>query len=329
MRRRIALAIVLAVALAGGFWWWRVQAQPPAGWQGYVDADYVRIGPTQAGLLVAVSVSRGDAVRAGAPLFAQDDVHDRAARDEARAQLAEAEARLANLRGASRRTEIAQAEADLADLRALRERAARDLARMEALVSTGTAPVQRLDQARADARSASARVQAAEARLAQMRDSTGRAQEIAAQRAAVEAVRAALAQAEWRLDQRRMTAPVSGRVSEVYARPGETMSAGAPVVSLLPPDNILVRFFVPEPALADLRLGDTVRLECDRCPPDLTGRVSFVAPQAEYTPPVIFSESAREKLVYLIEARPPAGRAPLLKPGQPVTVLPANSGADR
>ena len=108
----------------------------------------------------------------------------------------------------------------------------------------------------------------------------------------------------------------------MLARPGETLQAGAPVVSLLPPENIFIRFFVPEPSLAHVHPGDTVALSCDNCPPDLTGVVSFLSPQAEYTPPFIYSESTRAKFVFLAEARPTGDRAALFNPGQPVTVKP-------
>jgi HlyD family secretion protein len=175
---------------------------------------------------------------------------------------------------------------------------------------------------RTDLRSAQAKVSVAEAALAQMRAPMGREGEIKAQRAAVEAARAALEVADWRLSQRRVTAPAAARVADVLARPGETMAAGAPVVSLLPPGNIFVRFFVPETDLATLHRDGQVAIICDSCPPDLSGRISFIAPQAEYTPPVIYSESSRAKLVYMIEARPPRERAALLNPGQPVAVKP-------
>jgi len=136
----------------------------------------------------------------------------------------------------------------------------------------------------------------------------------------VEQARAGLAQAQWRVDQRHVSAPVAGLVSDTYARPGETINAGVPVVSLLPPQNILVRFFVPETELATLHTGDRLTIGCDACGPDLTATVSFIAPQPEYTPPVIYSETNREKLVYLIEAHPPPDQAAHLKPGQPVDV---------
>src|SRR6202020_50185 len=99
--------------------------------------------------------------------------------------------------------------------------------------------------------------------------------------------------------------PTAARVADVLARPGETMAAGAPVGSLLPPGNIFVRLFVPEPDLASIHLGDRVTIGCDNCPADLSGTISFIAPQAEYTPPVIYSEASRAKLVYMVEARAP------------------------
>jgi len=124
----------------------------------------------------------------------------------------------------------------------------------------------------------------------------GRDGEIQVQRASVAASRAALAMAEWKLAQRRVTAPADGRIADVLARPGETMAAGSPVVSLQPPGNILVRFVVPEPLLGIVRLGDRVALACDGCPPDLSTTVSFISPQDEYTPPLTYSQSSKAKL---------------------------------
>jgi len=297
-------------------------------WQGYAEADFVKVGPTQQGLLTEVNVSRGDQVAEGALLFGQDDISDRAARDQAARLLHQAQEQLANLQAAAKPTEIEQAEANLADARATLERTKADLDRAEFLVPTGAMTEQIRDQRRADFRSATARVAALEAALAQARAPLGRTREIEAQQAAVAAAKAALGMAEWRLSQRRVTAPAAAKVADVLARPGETMAAGAPVVSLLPPGNIFVRFFVPETDLATVHLGDQVAIVCDSCPADLTGKVSFIAPQAEYTPPVIYSEESRAKLVIMIEARPPLERASLLNPGQPVTVRPiTNRGA--
>jgi HlyD family secretion protein len=321
-RIRFIFAVLLLTGAGAAWWWWQHQPAGPAAWQGYAEADYVKVGPTQAGQLTQVMVARGDQVAAGAPLFAQDDTQDRAARDQAARQLAQAKDQLANLQAGGKQTEIQQAEANLADARATLTRTEADLRRGEALLRTGAVSIQSVDQQRADYESSVAKAQAMAAALAQAQAPMGRDMEIGAQRQAVEAAQAALAMAQWRLDQRHVAAPVAGRVADVIARAGEMMAAGAPVISLLPPENIRVRFFVPEPALSQIHLGIPVALSCDDCPADMRGTVSFIAPQAEYTPPFIYSESSRAKLVYLVEAKPRPDQATLLNPGQPVDVRP-------
>ncbi len=318
----LRLLLLLVVVAGGGWWWWTTQRPGPTAWQGYADADFVRIGPTQQGRLVAVHVGRGDPVKAGTPLFDQDDTADRAARDQAQRQMDESARQLANLQAPGRDTEIAQAVANLADAEATRDRTQADLRRIEAVLPAGGATVQARDQARADLRSAAAKVQGLQAALAQMRAPTGRPEQILAQTAAAGALRAALAVTEWRLEQRHVTAPTAGVIADVLAQPGETLDAGAPVVSLLPPGNIFVRFFVPEATLARIHRGDTVALACDSCRDGLTGTISFIAPQAEYTPPQIYSEENRSKLVFMAEARPRPDEATLFNPGLPVTVRP-------
>lgn len=321
MDRRVPLAVAIAAMAAGGWWWWWHNNGPgPIEWQGYAEADFVKVGPTLAGLLTSVFVERGTKVAQGAPLFEQDSIADRAGLDQAVRQLGQAEAQLANLETAGKPTEIQQAEANLADAQAARDKLWADLQRTERLLKSGTASVQLAEQQRADLRSAAAKIQGLEAALAQLRNPLGRLPEIEAQKAAVEAARATVAMAQWRLDQRHVIAPAAGVVADVLARPGETMPAGGPVVSLLPPANIFVRFFVPEQMLAAVHRGDQVKIVCDSCPPDLIAAISFVSPKAEYTPPVIFSESSRAKLVFRLEARPSPQQAILLNPGQPVTV---------
>jgi HlyD family secretion protein len=109
-------------------------------------------------------------------------------------------------------------------------------------------------------------------------------------------------------------------VEDRLRRPGEWVEAGGVVLSLLPPENVKVRFFVPEPLLGAMRVGQRVGLRCDGCPDDLSGTVRFIAPEAEYTPPVLYSVESRAKLVFMVEAWPDPGTA--LHPGQPVDVDP-------
>jgi HlyD family secretion protein len=312
----------MLLAILGVTWWWTNRHPPPVEWQGYAEADFVKVGPTQQGLLMSLHVVRGSRIAVGAPLFDQDDINDVASRDQVVRQLKQAEEQLANLEAGGKPTEIEQAEANLADASAAREKIEADLRRSETLVKTFAATQQLVDQQRADLRSASARVQGLEAALAQLRAPMGRDSEIKAQQQLVESLRAAVAMAQWRIDQRHVTAPATSVVADVLARPGETIPAGGPVVSLLPPENIFVRFFVPEGQLAEVHAGDGVALLCDRCPADLAATISFISPRAEYTPPVIYSEASRAKLVYMVEARPPRQRAALINPGQPIAVRP-------
>ena len=323
MSGRAWLAIVLLLAAGGGgIWWWSTRRPPAIEWQGYADADFVKVGPTQSGLLTAVAVARGDTVAAGALLFTQDETEDRAARDQAASQLDQAEKQLANLRQGAKPTEITQAEANLADANATMVRMTSDLARGEAQLPAGGVSKQNVDQLRADHLSAQAKVEGMRAALAQARAPMGREGEIQAQSATVAAARSALEMAEWRLAQRRVAAPATGRVADVLARPGETMTAGEAVVSLLPAGNIFVRFFVPESALSTIHRDDPVALVCDACAAGLTATISFIAPQAEYTPPLIYSESSKSKLVFMVEARPRPDQAAGLNPGQPIVVRP-------
>ena len=332
MRLSVRLLLVIAAVLTGSIgwlWWSQYRASVPPAWQGYAEADYVKVAPVSAGLLTEVSVARGDQVAVGVALFKQDATDETAARDQAARQLAQAEEQLANLEAAGKPTEIDQAAANLADADAMLVRTYADLQRDEALLRTNAATAQAVDQRLADYRSAKAKVDALQAALAQARAPLGRVTEIKAQGAAVAAARAALEMAQWRLDQRAMTAPVGGRVADVLARPGEMITAGAPVVSLLPAQNIFVRFFVPETALASLHRDDKVDFTCDGCPSGLQGTISFISPTAEYTPPLIYSETTRAKLVYRIEARPPPDQAILLNPGEPVDVRPLSREATK
>ena len=321
MNRRFIVATLILLA-AFGAWWWSNRRPPPVEWQGYAEADFVKVGPTQQGLLMSLHVVRGSRVAAGAPLFEQDDINEVASRDQVLRQLKQAEEQLANLQAGGKATEVQQAEANLADARAARDKIEADLRRNEMLIKTFATSQQLVDQHRADFRSATARVQSLEAALAQMRAPMGREGEIKAHQQLIESLRAAVVMAQWRIDQRHVAAPVTGVVADVLARPGETIPAGGPVVSLLPRENIFVRFFVPEGQLSEVHDGDRVALLCDRCPADLAATISFISPQAEFTPPVIYSEASRTKLVYMVEARPSRERAVLINPGQPMAVRP-------
>jgi HlyD family secretion protein len=309
------VALAAAIGLGGG---------GPLVVQGYVEGEYVYVAAPVAGRLETLHVARGAQVAAGAPLFQLDTSSEQPARDDAAARLARAEANLANLGKGKRPSEIDSLEAQLAQANAMLELSEVALQRREQLVETRAVSREEVDEARATNDRNQARVAELEAELETARLGA-RADEIEAAEAEVNAARAQLAQAEWRLDELSQAAPAAGLVVDTLYRPGEWVTAGAPVVSLLPPENIKVRFFVPQPILGAVRLGDEVRVRCDGCAEDLVAVVSFISPEAEYTPPVIYSREMREKLVFLIEATP-RDRPTALHPGQPLDVTLAAPG---
>ena len=312
MNRSAAAIAIASLALFG------CSRQAPPGYPGYVEADYVRVASPLAGSLAKLSVARGDQVAANAPLFALESAQEAAARAEAESRVRQAEATLADLEKARRPPEIDAVRAQLAQAEAALKQSDSDLTRTQKLVADKFLPMQQLDSATAKRDSDRARIAELRAQLA-LANMPARSDAIAASRAEAKAASDALAQAQWRLDQKTQTAPVAGVVYDTLFRPGEWVAAGTPVVSLLPPGNVKIRFYVPEPALATLRRGQAVNVRCDGCGAPIAARIAFIAPQAEYTPPVIYSRENRSKLVFLVEARPDQPN-PALHPGLPVEV---------
>ncbi len=316
--KRIVPIILLLLALGGGYAWYTLEAADTSrAWQGWVEADTLFIGPETTGRLVSLSVRRGDSVKAGEPLFASESDEAQAQVKAAEATVAQARAQLAAAKAPRERPEeidvlIAQEKAARASLEAARL----EFERARTLTTKGTAATAVLDQARAafdrdTAQLEQIRNQIAVARLPARAPDLEKAQE-------------ALSEAEANLERVRrqaaklvVTAPATGTVQEVYYRTGEVVSAGRPVVSLLPPEALKVRFFVPEATIPNLKTGDRVTITCDGCTPT-SATVDFIAESAEYTPPVIYSLEERAKLVFRIEALPAKPEA--LRVGQPVTV---------
>jgi HlyD family secretion protein len=292
--------------------------QPPR-YQGYVEGEFVHVASSVGGRLDRLLVTKGQRVPAGTPLFALESEYEAAARRQARQQLSAAEAQLEDLRSGKRPQELDVIRAQLAQAVAEERRSAADLARDEALYKAEVIPRARLDETRARGASDAARVRELRSQL-DVAALSAREEQIKAQAANVAAARAALEQAEWKLDQTTVAAPGSGLVFDVLYRVGEWVQAGSPVVRLLPPENIKVRFFVPETVVGALSVGKDVVLRCDGCPAEIPAKVTYISTESEYTPPVIYSNETRSKLVYMVEARPSADKAPELHPGQPVEV---------
>jgi HlyD family secretion protein len=286
-------------------------------WQGYIEGEYVMLASPYAGQLQKLYVRRGDQADAGKPLFALEQEAERAARLEAEERLKAAAARLENLRVPRRAPEIEALRAELKQAQVARELSAANLSREEGLVRSGATSRARYDETRSAFERDKARVAEAQAQLRNAQMPVGRDSERKAAEGEVEAARAALKQAAWRLEQKSVAAPVSGLVHETFFVEGEWVPAGRPVAALLPPGNVKVRFYVPETSLSSIAIAKPIEVRCDGCPAPLAAKVSFVSSQAEYTPPVLYSKESRAKLMFLVEARMEGAS---LRPGQPVDV---------
>lgn len=294
-------------------------SRPPAStFQGYLEGDFVYIASPLAGRLDTLAITKGSRIETATTLFTLEHAAEAAAAQQAAARLASAQARLADARKGSRPTELDTVAARLAQARATAELSRLESDRQAALFKNQVIAATDYDRARLTHERDLRVVDDLAAQLATARLGA-RPDAVAAATQEVAAAAAALAQAEWSVSQKTRTAPGPALVYDTLFRVGEFVPAGQPVVSLLPPENIKVRFFVPEPALATLRPGQHVRVQLDgRSPLDAT--ISYVSPQAEYTPPVLYNRDNRAKLVFLIEAVFSPEDARDLHPGQPVDV---------
>jgi HlyD family secretion protein len=242
-----------------------------------------------------------------------DDASLRAQRDQAAAMLMQAQAQIATAQA-----KLAQSRASAAAAEAQATNATEDLKRYrEALrVNAATVSRQQVDTSVATAANAVGQATAAQS------DVTAQETQIAAAKAQAAAQQAALADVTARLAQLEPHAPTAARVQDVFYQKGEWATENQPVVSLLPDNKVKVRFFVPEADVMRYRPGETVHFDCDGCAAGLTAHINYVSSQPEYTPPIIYSRSTRDKLVFMVEALPTESDARKLTPGLPVDVVP-------
>lgn len=288
--------------------------------QGYVEGEFVYVASPFAGALEALAVRRGQQVHEGEALFALERGSEKAARDEAERRLSQALANLEDARKGKRPTEIESLKAQLKQAQAALRLSRREVVRQEGLTTVPGAAVElEVDRARAARDQDRQRVAQLQADL----DTAllgSRTDQVIAAEAEVRAREAALARAEWEFGQKRQQAPKSGLVFDTLYREGEWVPAGRPVVVLLPPENIKVRAFVPEKRLGTIHPGDDVQVAVDGVPKAFPGTVSYISPRAEYTPPVIYSQESRDKLVFMVEIVFDPQSVTDLNPGQPVDV---------
>jgi len=273
-----------------------------------------------AGALESLHVQRGMQVKEGDPLFWLDSASEKASRDEAERRLAQARANLQDAKMGKRPSEIEALEAQLKQARAALKLSESEFARQKALMRIPGATAElEFDRARAMRDQNRERIMQLDADLKTAQLGSRTDQVIAAE-AEVRAREAALAKAEWDFSQKHQSAPKAGLVFDTLYREGEWVAAGRPVVALLPPQNVKVRAFVPEARIGMIHPGDRVQVMVDGVRDPFIGTVSYISPKAEYTPPVIYSQESRSKLVFMIEAVFDPISASNLHPGQPVDV---------
>jgi HlyD family secretion protein len=306
-------ALVLVIALLGC-------KRPPSNLlQGYAEGEFVYVSSPLGGRLTKLNVQRGAQVKAGDVLFELENIAETAARDEARQRLEQAKNTLEDAKKGKRPTEMESLQAQLKQAREALALSEIELTRQLELTKSGAVAVDSTDQARSVSVQNHRRVEQLEADLKTAALGM-RSDAVAALEAEVKARDAALAKAAWDLSQKQQSAQQAGVVNDTLYREGETVAAARPVVSLLPPANMKVRTFVPETRLPKLHVGDVVKVHVDGVVEPLNAKVSFIAAQSEFTPPVIYSQENRSKLVFMIELRFEDAVAAKLHPGQPVDV---------
>jgi HlyD family secretion protein len=311
---RLTALTLLAFAVAG------CRPHGPTRYQGYLEGEFVYIAAPLPGQLETLAVAKGARVAAGAPLFTLERSAELAAQRQAADQLHAAQARLDDLRKGSRPSELAALEARLGQVQAAAELARIERDRQAELFRTHVVAENDYDRARLSYDQAAHTVGELSAQL-ETAKLGGRADAITAAEADVAAAEAAKTRADWNVDQKAQAAPRAGLVFDTLFRPGEYVAAAQPVVTLLPPENVKVRFFVPEADVAALQPGQIVPVTISGRPP-LSATISYVSPQPEFTPPVLYNREGRTKLVFMIEATFAPAVAAELHPGQPVDVAP-------
>ena len=285
---------------------------------GYVEGEYVYISPYTSGILDEIFVSKGQKIDIGDDLFAIDNEIWSANLVQAQNELDKAYANLANLSKGKRKQELEVIIKQKAQADALLENAEKEYKRAKNLVKTNIVSKSDYDKKTADYQSAKEKVAELEASLESAKLSA-REDELKAAQNDIEIAKQNLIKIKKQAENNLVKSKVRGQVEDVYFRLGEFVPNGNPVVAILPPENVKIRFFVPQKILPKIKLNMPLSINCDGCRMPLEAKVSFISTQSEFTPPVIYSVESREKLVYMLEAVF-ADKKQNLHPGQPITI---------
>lgn len=290
-----------------------------SGYQGYLEGEFVYLSSPLAGRLEKLAVQKGTQISAGSPLFTLEQGAELATLRETAERLRQSQARLADLKKGQRPSELAALDARLGQARTAAELAKTDFDRIDQLHKNKVASDDVFDRARANHEAATKLIAELVAQLdtAQL---GARSDTIAAAEADVSAAQAALDRAGWAVAQKTQTATRAGLIYDTLYREGEFVAAAMPVISLLPPENMKVRFFVPEADYGALKTGGLVKVALTGRSEPLEARISYLSPKPEFTPPVLYNRENRSKLVFMVEATFDATVARDLHPGQPVDV---------
>lgn len=290
------------------------------GYQGYIEGEYLYLAAPQAGYLKSLDMQHGYRVTAGQTVFVVSEEPDFQALKQAQSRAESAQYKVDNLKQPRRKTEIASLQANLKAAQAQQLLTQIQLQQQEKLIDKHYVAQINLDEARSAHEQAVAQVEALKKQIATYENTLGRQGEIQAAEADLMAALAELEQKRWTVATKTASAPSTGEITETYFQPGEWVPAGAAVASLLPDSRRKLRFFISEMQLATVNIGDRVEGHCDGCSSPIFAQINFIAAQAEYTPPVIYSRGSREKLVFRVEAIPSSEQASQLRPGLPVDV---------
>ncbi len=310
---RISTLFLLALLIVG------CSDTPANLFQGYVEGEYVHVASPIGGTLDELAVARGQQVTKDTLLFGLERDFEQAAVDEARHGLQRAQDNLANLEKGQRPSEIASIQARLRQAKASSALAKIEYERRVKLIAEETISQEELDRSESDYDQKAQGVKEIKAELTTARLGA-RSDEIRGATAEVLQAESMLEQALWNLNQKEQTTPMHALVFDTLYREGEWVSAGQPVVSLLPPENVEVRFFVPQTLIGALELGQEAIVTFDGGAGPVKTTITYISPSAEFTPPVIYSSQSRAKLVFMIRSKSSLADAPRLHPGQPVDV---------
>lgn len=288
--------------------------------QGYVEGYFTYLSSNSPGFLEGLLVARGTQVKAGQPIFYLDSNPEAYQVKQAEGNLEQAQSNLTNLEKGQRQTILEGIQAQIDQAQAQLVLAQKTFQRNQVLVKEGAISREAFDQAKAtyDANTGALKQQIANLQEAKL---GARTDVIQAGAAAVTSAKAQLSSASWFLTKKGITAPAGGTIYDTFFRIGEFVPAGQAVASMLIPGDVRVIFFVPEPMLGRIAVGQQVSINCDGCAQkNYPATISFISPQAEFTPPFIFSETERQKFVFRAEAIFSYDIAKQMHPGQPVDV---------